>query len=99
MAVLSLLIRQYPDINLVLKTRSEDFDASFNKPNTLFLAQARHKHCVCFSDIDLEIKTKYFEKGLFVVYDFLNQAESSDINNSDNGYWDTLITSQGYILI
>ena len=83
-AGLSLLIRQYSDINFVLKSRSEYFDASFNKPNTLFLAQACHKHWVCFSNIDLEInKTKNFEKGLFVVYDCLNKAESSDINNSD----------------
>ena len=83
------LIGQYSEINFVLKSRSEDFDESLNKPNTIFLARqyydyARHSHWVCFSNINLEMnKTKNFEKSLFVMYDCLNKAASSDISSRD----------------
>ena len=39
--------KNYPDINFVLKSRSEDSNEGFNKPNTIFFAQARRMHWVC----------------------------------------------------
>ena len=77
MAGLSLFITQYPDINFVLKSRSEDFNEGFNKPNTIFLAQARRMHWVCISNIYLHTTTKNIDKDLYVVYDCFNKGSKS----------------------
>jgi hypothetical protein len=57
MAGLSILSNQYPDINFILKSRYEDLNESYNKPNTIFLAHVRRMHWVCISNIYLSSNT------------------------------------------
>jgi len=47
MAGLSLLSNQYPSINFILKSRYDDLNEIYNKPNTIFLAHVRRMHWVC----------------------------------------------------
>ena len=65
MAGLSILSNQYPDINFILKSRYEDLNESYNKPNTIFLAHVRRMHWVCISNIYLSSNTKNIDKELF----------------------------------
>jgi hypothetical protein len=88
MAGLSILSHQYPEINFILKSRYEDFNESYNKPNTIFLANARRMHWVCFSNIYLSSNTKNIDKELYVVYDCFTKGSKSCSTHVDwlNGF-------------
>ena len=79
---------QYPGINFILKSRYEDLNESYNKPNTIFLAHVRRMHWVCISNIYLSSNTKNIDKELYVVYDCFTKASSSCSTHGDwlNGF-------------
>ena len=61
MAGLSLLSNQYPSINFILKSRYDDLNESYNKPNTIFLAHVCRMHRVWLSNIYLSSNAKKIE--------------------------------------
>ena len=88
MAGLSILSNQYPDINFILKSRYEDLNESYNRPNTIFLAHVRRMHWVCISNIYLSSNTRNIDKELYVVYDCFTKGSSSCSTHVDwlNGF-------------
>jgi hypothetical protein len=62
---LSLLSNHYPGINFIIKSRYDDLNESYNKPNTIFLAHVRRMHWVCISNIYLSSNTKNIDKELY----------------------------------
>jgi hypothetical protein len=59
------LSNQYPGINFILKSRYDDLNENYNKPNTIFLAHVRRMHWVCISNIYLSSTTKNIDKELY----------------------------------
>jgi hypothetical protein len=79
---------KYPEINFILKSKYEDLNESYNKPNTIFLAHVRRMHWVCISNIYLNSNTRNIDKELYVVYDCFTKGSSSCSTHVDwlNGF-------------